>query len=264
MEALNLYGLVGALVIGTILGLTGGGGSILTVPVLVYLLSINPVTATAYSLFIVGSTALVGAIRNAQKGMIEYKVGIVFSIPAFISVFLTRKIIVPAIPEVIFTLDSFILTKDIVVMIFFAVIMFTASISMIRERKEVVLKKDVQFNYPLIIIEGLLVGVLTGFVGAGGGFLIIPALVLFANLPMKKAVATSLMIIAIKSLLGFLGDIGNIEIAWGFLLTFAGLSMTGIVLGIYLNNFIEGKKLKEGFGWFVLAMAIYILLKELT
>ena len=195
--------------------------------------------------------------------MIEYKVGIVFAIPSFISVFLTRKIIVPAIPEVIFTLDSFILTKDMVVMIFFAVIMLAAAISMIRERKEVVLKKDVQFNYPLIIIEGLVVGVLTGLVGAGGGFLIIPALVLFANLPMKKAVATSLMIIAIKSLIGFLGDIGNIEIAWGFLLNFAGLSMIGIVLGIYLNNFIDGKKLKKGFGWFVLAMAIYILLKEL-
>ena len=263
MEALNLYGLVGALVIGTVLGLTGGGGSILTVPVLVYLLSVNPVTATAYSLFIVGSTALVGAIRNAQKGMIEYKVGIVFAIPAFISVFLTRKVIVPSIPEVIFTLDSFIVTKDMVVMIFFAVIMFAASISMIRERKEVILKKDVQFNYPLIIIDGLVVGVLTGLVGAGGGFLIIPALVLFANLPMKKAVATSLMIIAVKSLIGFLGDIGNIEIAWGFLLTFAGLSMIGIVLGIYLNNFIDGKKLKKGFGWFVLAMAIFILLKEL-
>ena len=264
MEILNLYGLVGALVIGTVLGLTGGGGSILTVPVLVYLLSVNPVTATAYSLFIVGSTALVGAIRNAQKGMIEYKVGIVFAIPSFLSVFLTRKIIVPAIPEVIFTLDSFILTKDMVVMIFFAVIMLAAAISMIRERKEVVLKKDVQFNYPLIIIEGLVVGVLTGLVGAGGGFLIIPALVLFANLPMKKAVATSLMIIAIKSLIGFLGDIGNIEIAWGFLLTFAGLSMIGIVLGIYLNNFIDRKKLKKGFGWFVLAMAVYILLKELN
>jgi hypothetical protein len=263
MEVLNLYGLVGALVIGIVLGLTGGGGSILTVPVLVYLLSVNPVTATAYSLFIVGSTALVGAIRNAQKDMIEYKVGIVFAIPSFISVFLTRKIIVPAIPEVIFTLDSFILTKDMVVMIFFAVIMLGAAISMIRERKEVVLKKDVQFNYTLIIIEGLVVGILTGLVGAGGGFLIIPALVLFANLPMKKAVATSLMIIAIKSLIGFLGDIGNIEIAWGFLLTFAGLSMIGIVLGIYLNNFIDGKKIKKGFGWFVLAMAIYILLKEL-
>jgi uncharacterized membrane protein YfcA len=263
MEALNLYGFVGALVIGTVLGLTGGGGSILTVPVLVYLLSVSPVTATAYSLFIVGSTALVGTIRNAQKGMIEYKVGIVFAIPSFISVFLTRKLIVPSIPEVVLNLDSFIITKDMLVMIFFAVIMLAASISMLRERNEAVLNKDVHFNYPLIIIEGLVIGLLTGLVGAGGGFLIIPALVLFANLPIKKAVATSLMIIAIKSLIGFLGDIGNIDIAWDFLLTFAGLSMIGIILGIYLNNFIDGKKLKKGFGWFVLAMAIYILLKEL-
>ena len=263
MEALNLYGFVGALVIGTVLGLTGGGGSILTVPVLVYLLSVNPVTATAYSLFIVGSTALVGTIRNAQKGMIEYKVGIVFAIPSFISVFLTRKLIVPSIPEVVLNLDSFIITKDMLVMIFFAVIMLAASISMLRERNEAVLNKDVHFNYPLIIIEGLVIGLLTGLVGAGGGFLIIPALVLFANLPIKKAVATSLMIIAIKSLIGFLGDIGNIDIAWDFLLTFAGLSMIGIILGIYLNNFIDGKKLKKGFGWFVLATAIYILLKEL-
>ena len=263
MEALNLYGFVGALVIGTVLGLTGGGGSILTVPVLVYLLSVSPVTATAYSLFIVGSTALVGTIRNAQKGMIEYKVGIVFAIPSFISVFLTRKLIVPSIPEVVLNLDSFIITKDMLVMIFFAVIMLAASISMLRERNEAVLNKDVHFNYPLIIIEGLVIGLLTGLVGAGGGFLIIPALVLFANLPIKKAVATSLMIIAIKSLIGFLGDIGNIDIAWDFLLPFAGLSMIGIILGLYLNNFIDGKKLKKGFGWFVLATAIYILLKEL-
>ena len=263
MEIFNLYALVGAIVIGTILGLVGGGGSILTVPVLVYLLSVNPVTASAYSLFIVGSTALAGTIRNAQKGMIEYKVGIVFAIPAFISVFLTRKVIIQSVPEVIFTLDRFILTKDMVVMIIFAFLMLAASISMIRERRKVVLKQDMHYNYPLIIIEGSVVGFLTGLVGAGGGFLIIPSLVLFANLPMKKAVATSLMIIAIKSLIGFLGDIGTIEIAWGFLITFTGFSMIGIVLGVYFNNFIEGKKLKKSFGWFVLAMAIYILLKEL-
>lgn len=263
MEILNLYALVGAIIIGTILGLIGSGGSILTVPVLVYLLSVNPVTATAYSLFIVGSTALVGTIRNAQKDMIEYKVGIVFAIPAFISVFLARKVIIPTIPDVIFTFDSYILTKDMVVMTFFAVIMLAASISMIRDRKQVVLQQHVQFNYPLIIIEGLVVGVLTGLVGAGGGFLIIPALVLFANLPMKKAIATSLMIISIKSLIGFLGDIGSIEIAWSFLITFTGLSIVGIILGVYLNNFIKGEKLKKGFGWFVLAMAIFILLKEL-
>ena len=263
MDALNIYGLIGALVIGVVLGLTGGGGSILTVPILVYLLSINPVTATAYSLFVVGTTALFGTIRNAQKGMIEYRIAIVFAIPAFIAVYLTRKLIIPAIPDTIFTLNEFVFTKDLSIMILFAIIMLLASISMIKERKEVALKEEVNFNYALIIIEGFVVGALTGLVGAGGGFLIIPALVLFANLPMKKAVATSLMIIAVKSLIGFLGDIGNIPIDWEFLLIFTTLSIIGIIIGIYLNNFIDGKKLKKGFGWFVLSMAIYIIIKEL-
>lgn len=245
------------------LGLTGGGGSILTVPILVYLLSINPVTATAYSLFVVGTTALFGTIRNARKGMIEYRIAIVFAIPAFIAVYLTRKLIIPAIPDTIFTLNEFVFTKDLSIMIFFAIIMLLASISMIKEKKKVALKDEVNFNYPTIIIEGFVVGALTGLVGAGGGFLIIPALVLFANLPMKKAVATSLMIIAAKSLIGFLGDIGNIPIDWEFLLIFTTLSIIGIIIGIYLNNFIDGKKLKKGFGWFVLSIAIYIIIKEL-
>jgi len=263
LDALNIYGLIGALVIGVVLGLTGGGGSILTVPILVYLLSINPVTATAYSLFVVGATSLFGTIRNAQKGMIEYRIAIVFAIPAFIAVYLTRKLIIPATPDTIFTLNEFVFTKDLFIMIFFAIIMLLAAISMIKERKEVALKEEVNFNYTLIIIEGFVVGLLTGLVGAGGGFLIIPVLVLFANLPMKKAVATSLMIIAAKSLIGFLGDIGNIQIDWEFLLIFTTLSIIGIIIGIYLNNFIDGKKLKKGFGWFVLSIAIYIIIKEL-
>ena len=263
MDTLNIYGLIGALVIGVVLGLTGGGGSILTVPILVYLLSINPVTATAYSLFVVGTTSLFGTIRNAQKGMIEYRIAIVFAIPAFIAVYLTRKLIIPAIPDTIFTLNEFVFTKDLSIMIFFAIIMLLAAISMIKERKEVALKEEVNFNYTLIIIEGFVVGALTGLVGAGGGFLIIPALVLFANLPMKKAVATSLMIIAAKSLIGFLGDIGNIPIDWEFLLIFTTLSIIGIIIGMYLNSFIDGKKLKKGFGWLVLFIAIYIIIKEL-
>jgi len=263
LDILNIYGLIGALVIGVVLGLTGGGGSILTVPILVYLLSINPVTATAYSLFVVGTTSLFGTIRNAQKGMIEYRIAIVFAIPAFIAVYLTRKLIIPAIPDTIFTLNEFVFTKDLSIMIFFAIIMLLAAISMIKERKEVALKEEVNFNYTLIIIEGFVVGLLTGLVGAGGGFLIVPALVLFANLPMKKAVATSLMIIAAKSLIGFLGDIGNIPIDWEFLLIFTTLSIIGIIIGMYLNNFIDGKKLKKGFGWLVLFIAIYIIIKEL-
>lgn len=262
---IDLLGYLGALVIGVVLGLIGGGGSILTVPVLVYLLYINPVTATAYSLFVVGASALVGAIKNMQKGLVDFRTAIVFSIPAFIAVYLTRKFLVPAIPEHVVSIADFEITKNIAIMVFFALIMLFASYSMIKERKiQESQESKVIYNYPLIIIEGLVVGVLTGIVGAGGGFLIIPALVLFAKLPMKKAVATSLLIIAIKSLIGFIGDVENLEIDWTFLLSFTFISIIGIFIGVWLNKFIDGKKLKKAFGWFTLIMGIYILFKELA
>ena len=157
------------------------------------------------------------------------------------------------------------MTRDIAIMLFFAMVMLLASVSMIRnKREETDEQSEISYNYPLIVVEGLVVGVLTGIVGAGGGFLIIPALVLLAKLPMKKAVATSLFIIAIKSLIGFIGDVENLEIDWYFLLSFTAISVVGIFLGIYFNKFIEGKKLKKGFGWFVLIMGVYIIYKELS
>lgn len=267
MDIIQVLGFFGALLIGIVLGLIGGGGSILTVPVLVYLFYINPVTATAYSLFVVGVSALVGAIKNIHKKLIDFRTAIVFSIPAFIAVYVARRFLVPAIPEELFSLGEFLVTKNIAIMIFFAIIMLVASISMIRDSKEATLGKDesnVSYNYPLIILEGLVVGTLTGIVGAGGGFLIIPALVLFAKLPMKKAVATSLLIIAIKSLIGFIGDIETLKIDWEFLLLFTSVSIIGIFIGVWLNKFIDGKKLKKGFGWFVLIMGFYIIYKEFT
>lgn len=263
MEFIEIFGYVGALLIGLVLGLIGGGGSILTVPILVYVLAVDPVTATAYSLFVVGTSALLGAVRNAKKGIVDFRTGIVFAIPAFIAVFLTRKFLIPAIPEELFSIGDYMVTKNVAIMIFFAFIMLVASISMIRGRKDRGDgEEEVSYNYSLILIEGFVVGVLTGVVGAGGGFLIIPALVLFAKLPMKKAVATSLMIIAIKSLIGFLGDLQNVDIDWTFLVSFTSLSVVGIFIGIYLNKFIDGKKLKKSFGWFVLIMGVYIVLKE--
>lgn len=265
MDTIQILGFVGALIIGIVLGLIGGGGSILTVPVLVYLLSINPVTATAYSLFIVGSTSLVGAVKNFSKGLVDLRTAVVFSIPAFISVYLTRKFLVPAIPEYLFSVGNLDITRDIAIMVFFAIIMLLASVSMIRGR---CMNCDddtaeVKYNYPLIVLEGTVVGVLTGIVGAGGGFLIIPALVMLAKLPMKKAVATSLLIIAVKSLIGFIGDVENLDIEWTFLLLFTAFSVVGIFVGIWLSKFIEGSKLKKYFGWFTLIMGVYILIKEL-
>lgn len=266
MEWIVIVGYALSLLIGISLGLIGGGGSILTVPILVYVVGIDPVLATAYSLFIVGGTALVGSFDFMRKQLLSYKTAVVFGIPSIIAVYLTRAYIVPAIPEEIFVIGSLVVTKDLAIMVFFAIVMLLASYSMIKGRKSNGDgdESQVQFNYPMILLEGAVVGTVTGLVGAGGGFLIIPALVLMAKLPMKLAVGTSLLIIAAKSLLGFLGDVGQQEIDWVFLAIFTAIAIAGIFLGSYMSNFIDGKHLKKGFGWFVLIMAVYIMIKELA
>jgi uncharacterized membrane protein YfcA len=265
MDSIVIIGFASAILIGVSLGLIGGGGSILTVPVLVYILGVNPVLATAYSLFVVGSTSLVGAATYMKKGLVNYKTALVFAIPSFIAVFLTRKFLVPALPDPLFTVGEAIITKNIGIMVFFALIMLAASYSMITAKKCVDCDEDepVVFNFPMIALEGSVVGVITGIVGAGGGFLIIPALVLLAKLPMKMAVGTSLLIIAAKSLIGFLGDLSSQTIDWQMLLIFTSLSIVGIFIGSGLSKRINEKILKTGFGWFVLAMGIYIITKEL-
>lgn len=264
MDLNQILGYIGALMVGLVLGLIGGGGSILTVPILVYLIGLNPVTATAYSLFVVGTTSLFGAIQNFRNKMVDIRTAIIFAIPAFIAVYLTRRYLVPAIPDSLFSIFDFEVTKDIFIMLFFAFIMLLASISMIRTKKQSTSgDQAISYNIPLIIVEGIIVGILTGIVGAGGGFLIIPALVLLAKLPMKLAVGTSLIIISAKSLIGFLGDVQNTTIDWTFLLTFTCLSIIGILIGVYLTKFISSNKLKKGFGWFTLLMALYIIYKEL-
>ena len=265
MDFTHFLGYLGAVIIGIVLGLIGGGGSILTVPVFVYLFYLNPVTATAYSLFVVGVTAVVGAIQNLRKKLVDVRTALVFAAPALVAVYATRRYLIPYIPENLFFINDLLVTKDIGIMVFFALIMLLASISMIRRKVIGYYDENakVVYNYPLIVLEGSVVGFLTGLVGAGGGFLIIPALVLLAKLPMKKAVATSLLIIAIKSVIGFIGDVENLNIDWPFLITFTVLSMVGIFIGIWLNRFIAGEKLKKYFGWFVLLMGIYILFKEL-
>ena len=267
MEVVELFGYIGALIVGIVLGLIGGGGSILTVPILVYLFGLNPLIATAYSLFVVGITSVIGAIQNFKKGMVDIRTAIVFAIPAFIAVYIARSFIVPRIPQVMFTVRRFEVTNTVFIMILFAAVMFFAGFSMIKnktkQKEQLSPTEDITYNYPLIAIEGILVGLLTGIVGAGGGFLIIPALVLLVKIPMKKAVGTSLFIIAVKSLIGFLGDVSNPELDWLFLIIFTGLSITGIVIGVYLSKYISGEKLKKSFGYFTIIMALYIIYKEL-
>lgn len=254
-----------SVLIGVSLGLIGSGGSILTVPVLVYVMHVEPLLSTAYSLFVVGLTALVGSVDYARKKMLDYKTAIIFGIPSIAAVYATRKWLVPIIPDPVFHLGGIAMGKNLFVMLLFAVLMVAASFSMIRSKKNGTdeTQHERHYNYPLILAEGIVVGILTGLVGAGGGFLIIPALVLLAGLPMKQAVGTSLLIIAGKSLLGFLGDLGHQAIEWKFLLLFSTFAVTGIFIGSALSKRISGDKLKPAFGWFVLAMGIYIIVKEI-
>lgn len=261
---MDVAGYTASIFIGIALGVIGGGGSILTVPALVYLFSVDAVLATAYSLFIVGTTSVVGSISYFQKGLVNIKTAIVFGIPSIIAVFLTRVFILPAIPNELFNVGDFVVTKSILLMLIFAVLMIFASISMIKKTEELVdeIPQKQQFNYPLIILEGSVVGVLTGLVGAGGGFLIIPALVLLSKLPMKEAIGTSLVIIAAKSLIGFIGESSETVIDWLFLLKVTSFAIVGIFIGMGLSKRINGEKLKPTFGWFVMIMGIYIIVKE--
>jgi uncharacterized membrane protein YfcA len=262
---MEIIGYIASILIGISLGLIGGGGSILTVPVLVYLFHVDPVQATAYSLFIVGASSLVGAWPKYKQGFVNLKTAIIFGIPSIVAVFATRKFIVPAIPNELGEFAGIAITKSLLMMMLFAVLMVAASFSMIRSKKnkETELEGEQKFNYPLILIEGALVGILTGLVGAGGGFLIIPALVMLSKLPMKQAVGTSLLIIAAKSLIGFTGDLGNRTMDWTLLLTVTALAIAGIFIGDKLSKRIDGNKLKTGFGWFILVMGLYIIAQQL-
>ena len=261
---MEILGHIASVFIGIALGLIGGGGSILTVPVLVYLFSIDTVAATAYSLFIVGLTSAVGSVSYFKNGLVNIKTAIIFGIPSIIAVFLTRAYMVPAIPKEVFSIGTFIVTKSILIMLLFAILMIVASYSMIKkdEKKKTENEGKQKFNYPVILIEGAVVGIFTGLLGAGGGFLIIPALVILSKLPMKEAVGTSLVIIAAKSLIGFFGEGGETFIDWMLLTKVSAFAISGIFIGTFLSNKIDGAKLKPAFGWFVLIMGIYIIIKE--
>jgi len=264
MELNQIIGYILAVFVGITLGLIGSGGSILSVPILVYVVGIEPVLATAYSLFIVGITALVGGFQKANQKLVDFKKVLLFGIPTVIAVFITRRLIVPTIPDLIFSTNNFVLHKSVVIMLVFAIVMVFASIRMIKPIKEESLVTASQLNYFSSVLNGLLIGCIAGFVGAGGGFLIIPALLFLAKTPMKIAIGTSLFIVATQSLIGFLGDIRpNQIIDWQFLTLFTGFSIVGVFIGNQLSKFVSGEKLKTTFGWCVLAMGIYIIGKEL-
>lgn len=262
-----IAGYLASILIGLSLGLIGGGGSILTVPVLVYLFGIDPILGTAYSLFIVGVTSVIGSISYSRHSLVDVRTAIIFGLPSIVAVFLTRAYLVPAIPQEVLRLGDLIIDRSMMLMLLFAILMLVASIGMIRPttkspKSPQSARTHRKYPYILILIEGLVVGSLTGLVGAGGGFLIIPALVILGRLPMKQAIGTSLVIISAKSLLGFLGESGLRDLDWGFLLSVTAFAILGIFLGMKLSHRIDGARLKPAFGWFVFVMGIYIILKE--
>lgn len=259
-----IAGYIASIFIGVSLGLVGSGGSILTVPVLVYLFSLDTALATVYSLFIVGSTSVVGSFSYFKKGWVHIPTAIVFGIPSITAIFLTREYILPAVPEHIFTAGHYTLRKNMLLMLLFALLMMTASYSMIKQNSSVSSKalQKKRSDAIQIILRGTFIGLVTGLVGAGGGFLIIPALVNMLKLPIKTAVGTSLLIIAVNSLLGFMFSLPHLSVQWDFLLSIAAIAIIGILIGTYLATKINGGKLKPAFGWFVLAMGVYIILKE--
>ncbi|GAC1425772.1 MAG: sulfite exporter TauE/SafE family protein [Flavisolibacter sp.] len=262
---MEIWGYFASALIGISLGLIGGGGSILTVPVLVYLFGINPVLSTSYSLFVVGSTSLVGAYNNYRKGFVSIKTALLFGISSITTVFLTRKFIIPHIPKNIATIGSVHITQALLTMVLFAILMVIAALSMMKSKKSdgnIQLNNDHIIELPKLLAYGVAIGLATGILGAGGGFLLIPTLVLLVKLPMKQAIGTSLLIIALNSLIGFTGDIGHFNIDWFFLAKVTSIAILGIFVGGLLSKKISGDKLKKGFGWFVLFMGVYIIVKE--
>lgn len=259
---MEYFGYLASIIIGLSLGLIGGGGSILTIPILVYLFKIDPELATSYSLFIVGITSLSGCYTHYKMGNLKIKSALYFAIPSVFSILLIREVIFPHIAETLFSIASYTVSKNFLIMIVFAVLMIAASISMIRKKSPEIKSRGT--NYIELGVIGFVVGIVTGFLGAGGGFLIIPALLFFANLPMKQAVGTSLLIIFINSSIGFAGDLYiNTPIDYPFLFGISGIAFIGMLIGTQLSKKIDGNKLKPIFGWFVLIMGIYIITKEI-
>jgi uncharacterized membrane protein YfcA len=264
---MSIAGYACAAVMGLVLGLIGGGGSILTVPILVYLFGQDAITATGLSLFIVGVTSSVGAYSHHRQGHIHWRTAAEFGLASIITVFATRRWLVPALPDPLLTVGGRAVSKADGILALFALLMVLVAWSMIGRPPDirVTRKADGPFIHPPLLAAGLLVGTITGMLGAGGGFLIIPALVLLAGLDMRHAVGTSLLLIAVNAFIGFLGDPHvHLRDHAGLLLPFVGLAIAGILVGSRLSQRIPNTRLRPAFGWFVLATGLYILARHLA
>jgi uncharacterized membrane protein YfcA len=258
---LHVAGYCLSIFIGFSLGLIGGGGSILTIPVLVFFFNIDPELATTYSLFIVGLTAISGSIPHYRMHDIDYKMVFLFGIPSVIVLFIMRRWLLALIPVTILHVGTLVLTKSLFILIVFTVMMLIAGWSMIRKKNSHASPKEKQ-SFTRLITEGGITGAITGFIGIGGGFIIVPSLVLFAGLPMKKAIGTSLIIITVNCIVGILGNLeAAASLDYFFLSTFAAFAIIGILAGTWTIQFIPDKKLTPIFGWIILAMSVVVFIR---
>lgn len=337
MDPLLLVGYAGAVAVGAVLGVLGGGGSILTIPLLVYLFRLPPLEATGYSLFIVGVASLAGVAGSIRRGWLNYRVALAFvapsllavyltrhyllpalpttlrigggphaawifvltagtalafwllrnarwkrpavhralmlAVPAAIAVYIMRGLVLPALPEDGFSLGGLVVSRDLALMLLLAIVMLVTGVAMLRGRsgRDPVAPDGAtgdatsparRFAGLILGAQGLAVGSLTGIVGAGGGFLITPALILLARLPVRHAVGTSLLIIAINSLAGFLGDLHRAAPDWRLLLTLAGLALAGVAAGSAVSERIPAVHLRRGLGALLVIMALVIVVAE--
>ena len=262
---MEIAGYLAALVIGISLGMIGGGGSILTIPVLVYLFHLPPTEATGYSLCIVGFSCFAGAFKYFRRGNINFRAAFLFGITSILTVLLVRKFLLPVIPEMIFQSASFTLTRSLLNMVVFAIVMIVAAVHMLRS--EPLLESDVSVStIPTIkaMWRGIEVGLLTGLLGAGGGFIVIPVLLFSFRLTMKDAIGTSLLIIAMNTISGFVGDVIDGHVYHlQLLIPLTVLAVSGTFIGRRLGESVPADRLKKYFGWFILVMGCMIIIKEL-
>lgn len=259
---LYLLGYFGILLMGITLGIIGGGGSIIALPIMVYLFKIPADEAIVYSLFIIGCTSIFASISNIKQKNFDAVTACKFGAASVLMVAITRSCIVPNIPTILFTFNHIHIYKSAVLLLLFAILMLVASLKMITNNNPA--NADANPNSLFLIFRGAAIGVLTGLIGAGGGFLIVPTLIYHANLTIKKAIGTSLLIIGANSLIGFgISTIHTPVHNWQQLITFISIAIAGAVIGMAVSKKISNQKLKIVFGWFVLITGLYIIVKEL-
>ena len=257
---IHLAGYCLCVFIGFSLGLIGGGGSILAIPMLVFFFGIDPVLATTYSLFIVGLTAVSGSIDHYRMHNIDYKTVLLFGIPSVIVLFIMRRWLLGLIPPTILNTGTWVLSKSLFIMIVFSITMLAAGWSMVKKNSYT--HSPAKLSYYRLILQGCITGAITGFIGIGGGFIIVPSLVLFAGLPMKRAIGTSLVIITTNCLVGILGNLEVVEsLNFIFLSVLAALAIVGILIGTWSIRFIPDKQLKPVFGWIILVLSAVIFVR---